>query len=157
MELTKPGLSLLFMASMSAFIKKLTTLPFARLYQPNLELATAYICSSLNLYGNFLFNSCRLLYTHVVVSSFICKYIWNHSLYLHLHGIKIQFWDYPRFRTVQTLLMMSKHHINIRSFSIVCPTYYDLSWLLVTNLFRPTVPSLLLKFTGLRCSQDLPG
>ena len=37
------------------------------------------------------------------------------------------------------------HHIYIRSFSIDVLTYYDLSWLLVTNLFRPMLPSLILK------------
>ena len=28
--------------------KKLTTLPFARIYQPNRDFATAFICTSLN-------------------------------------------------------------------------------------------------------------
>ena len=36
-------------------------------------------------------------------------------------------------------------HINIRSFGIDVSTYYDLSWLLVVNLFRPMLPSLILK------------
>ena len=37
------------------------------------------------------------------------------------------------------------HHINIRSFGIDVFTYYDLSWLLVADLFRPMLPSLILK------------
>ena len=37
------------------------------------------------------------------------------------------------------------HHINIRSFRMGVHTYYDLSWLLVADLFRPMVPSLFLK------------
>ena len=41
------------------------------------------------------------------------------------------------------------HHINIRSFSSGVSTYYDLSWLLAINLFRPMVPSLFLKILDL--------
>ena len=46
--LTSPVLAAFLMSSISPLSKKLTTLPFARLYQPSYMFATAFICTSLN-------------------------------------------------------------------------------------------------------------